>query len=303
MEDPTDMESPRAQREPATARRAAAPAPFLVSPRVLRIVVGAAALFVAAMLVVRAVLPAPGGWAVRGLPGVPHLARGGWLEARSPGVTLAVGERGELGTVALEPGARVRLDDEGRDVHALYLARGTVRATIFAAPRAFRIATPAGTAVDVGGACTLAVEADGAARLTVERGFAALEGPDGVGGVALVPAEYATRAEVGRAPEIPLPAGASAVLARRIAQLAAAPAPGDLALVGALDDAVVLVHLLRARSPEVRAAARDALRGREGMPDVGEDLLTDGPDGEAAWVPWGREVLGHPLLRPRTQVK
>jgi hypothetical protein len=232
---------------------------------------------------------------VRGLPGVDALARGGWLAAERDGVSLVVGTVGE---VELAAGARVRLDDEGRDALALYLERGSVRATITARPREFQIATPAGVSVDLGCVYDLAVDDEGAATLAVVTGQVAFEA---AGRTAFVPSGYATRAVPGAGPLVPLAVGGPAELAgwvRRV-ERAKHPAPDDLAAVGAVDDTVVLYHLVRATSEALREAAFDRLvdvwRERHGVsvPWKRAELLRD----DAAWSAWHEDVLGTAFRR------
>ena len=70
---------------------------------------------------------------------------------------------------------------------------------------------------------------------------------------------------------------------RRVEDSAAAD-PRDLEQVAALDDPVVLYHLLQARDPAVRASALAPLLARERLPEgiTPEDVLTD----DAAWRAW-----------------
>src|SRR6185295_8977666 len=76
-------------------------------------------------------------------------------------VTLRVGP---IGTITVEPETRLRIEEPAAAVAAaggatdgeylLWLERGTISATIFAAPRLFQLGTPSGIAVDMGCAYT-----------------------------------------------------------------------------------------------------------------------------------------------------
>jgi hypothetical protein len=207
--------------------------------------------------------PAVGqGWALSGVQGRSRLARGEWLSAGEHGAVLGVGE---LGSVALDPGARVRLDDEGVERHALYLEVGRVRAAIDARPEAFQIATPAGLSIDLGCVYDLEVDEAGAAELVVHTGQVAFEA---AGASVFVPAGYATEVLPGARPLVPLPLGgdpAEGLFVRRLEGLAEVSAE-DLSRVAGIEDPVVLYHLLRAPARALRAVALQALLERERLP-------------------------------------
>lgn len=263
------------------APAAAPPRAFLVRPRWIQMALCAAALFVAVMLAVRLAGPARGAWRVRGGDdGAAWLERGEWLLAGASGAQLEVPE---LGVVELRPGARVRLDDEGAERHALYLERGAVRARITAEPRAFQIGTPSGLSIDLGCLYDLEVDGDGVAHLYVETGEVAFEAE---GRTVFVPAGYATRSVPGRGPLVPVDVLAGLgveELVRRVEDSAAAGAD-DLEQVAAINDSVVLYHLLRARDPAVRASALAPLLARERLPEglTADAVVSD----DAAWRAW-----------------
>lgn len=114
--------------------------------------------------------------------------------ARAPGEGVLAGDRieiderararlsiGSIGSVVLEANSRVRVEEREHgdvpDGHAfgLYLERGTVAASIFAAPRVFQVGTPAGIAVDLGCIYKTTVTDDGRTWLSVVSGFVAFE--------------------------------------------------------------------------------------------------------------------------------
>lgn len=88
---------------------------------------------------------------------------------------------GSIGSVVLEPHSRVRVDEPAAGTpgdeasFGLYLERGTVAASIFAAPRVFQVGTPAGIAVDLGCIYTTTVTDDGRTWLAVVSGFVSFE--------------------------------------------------------------------------------------------------------------------------------
>ncbi|MEM7309401.1 MAG: FecR domain-containing protein [Planctomycetota bacterium] len=264
---------------------------FLVPPRAIQVALAAAAGFVALLLVLRGLTPAGDGYVVRGLAGVEHLARGRWLET---GAERAWIEVGEIGEVRLEPGARVRLDDDGREESSLYLERGSLHATILAAPGAFQIDTPAGLSIDLGCLYRLEVDDDDVSHLEVEAGQVAFEA---AGAKVFVPQGYATFARPGRGPVAPLAILVDPDverLVRRVERAADASA-ADVRSVGELDDAVVLYHLLRAPASAVREAALEALLRTEELPEglTREDVLSD----EASWLAWHDELSWRPIWR------
>jgi hypothetical protein len=278
---------------PAAARR-----DLLVEPRWIQAALAAAALFVAVMLGLRLAGPSRGAWRVRGAEDAGWLERGEWLEAGASGAQLEVGE---LGVVELRPGARVRLDDEGEERHALYLAQGAVRATITAEPRAFQIGTPSGLSIDLGCLYDLEVDGEGVAHLHVETGEVAFEAE---GRTVFVPAGYATRSLPGSGPLVPVHVLADLALEELVRRVEASAPVGaqDLARVAELNDSVVLYHLLRARDPAVRAAALEPLLLLERLPVElsAQAVLRD----DAAWRAWhDAEVLSFAHAWARAPVR
>jgi hypothetical protein len=103
---------------------------------------------------------------------------------------------GDIGSVELGPGSRLRVGapsaSEAPDAdYLLHLDRGTLTASIFAAPRLFQLGTPSGIAVDMGCIYTAQVDESGATRLHVDLGQVSFET---AGRKVLVPSDASTRA-------------------------------------------------------------------------------------------------------------
>ena len=98
--------------------------------------------------------------------------RGEWLETDSASrARIAVGG---IGNVEVEPNTRLQLVANGRE-HHMALDRGTIHARIWAPPKLFFVATEAATAIDLGCAYTLQVDARGDGMLRVTHGWVGLE--------------------------------------------------------------------------------------------------------------------------------
>jgi hypothetical protein len=120
-------------------------------------------------------------------------------------VTLRVGP---IGRVTVEPETRLRIEDATAGAGAtsggeylLWLERGSISASIFAAPRLFQLGTPSGIAVDMGCMYTASVDEAGVTRLAVTLGQVSFETPQRH---VLVPAGASTRAWPGRGPGTPV---------------------------------------------------------------------------------------------------
>ena len=113
------------------------------------------------------------------------LPMGAWLETQRGGAaTVKVADIGEL-TVFGD--SKVRLVTTGATQHHMELARGHVAARVTAPPRLFVVDTPAATAVDLGCAYDLTVDAAGKTHLRVTKGAVSLEDKRGI---AYVPATF-----------------------------------------------------------------------------------------------------------------
>ena len=122
---------------------------------------------------------------------------------------------GDLGYVTLAEQTRVRVErsapsdlEASRDgAYQLYLERGTISASIFAAPRVFQLGTPSGIAVDLGCVYRTTVDDAGHTTLSVEFGRVSFESE---GRKVRVPAGASCRAVPGRGPGTPVWDDASA---------------------------------------------------------------------------------------------
>ncbi len=86
---------------------------------------------------------------------------------------------GGIGSVELWPGSELAIAADGphsdADGYRLDLVKGTLEASIFAAPRLFQVGTPSGIAVDLGCIYTATVEPGGNTRLAVRLGRVSFE--------------------------------------------------------------------------------------------------------------------------------
>jgi predicted anti-sigma-YlaC factor YlaD len=143
--------------------------------------------------------------------GTRRMAVGEWVE--TGGSSRARILVGQLGTVDVAPGTRVRLGQVSQSEYRLMLAHGTISAEINAPPRLFIVDTPASTVVDLGCAYTVSVGADGAGELRMTSGWASLEWK---GRESLVPAGAMCRTRPGAGPGTPYFDDASAALRQAV---------------------------------------------------------------------------------------
>jgi hypothetical protein len=222
---------------PSTARRAVSPA-LLVLAASLMLAVGG-------LIVVLALRPTPA-WQVTTAQGQSALPVGEWLDTTASGqATVRVAD---IGTVTVEPGARVRLLNSRAGHHRMELARGTMHAVIWAPPNQFFVETPSTLAVDLGCAYTLTVNEDGGGLVTVLVGWVGFATGDRE---SFIPAGFAavTRPVIG--PGTPYSERASEAYRQALSLLDFSP--GDPANAAALtlvlgesteSDEVTLWHLL-----------------------------------------------------------
>jgi hypothetical protein len=137
----------------------------------------------------RSLSPGPGSgrWTVERLEGTPTInarpvggeARVGadaWLE--TDGASSARLVASDVGRVEIGPGTRVRLISARPGEHRLALAHGILHALIWASPGQFYVETPSATAIDLGCAYTLEVDASGTGVLRVTSGWVGFERHD-----------------------------------------------------------------------------------------------------------------------------
>jgi hypothetical protein len=200
-------------------------------------------------------------WAGARVAGRDRLAVGQWLEtdARSR-ARLRVGA---IGQVEVEPSTRLRLLDAGRQDHRLSMARGAVRATIWAPPGSFFINTPSAVAVDLGCEYTLEVDDRGAGVLRVLTGWVGIEHQ---GRESFVPRGAMCLSRPGVGPGTPYYEDASPALQQALTEIdfggdpeARAAALGTVITEARRRDALSLWHLLTRALPDERRAVYDRL--------------------------------------------
>ena len=185
--------------------------------------------------------------------------------------TRARVEVGDIGSLVVEPGSTLRIERPSAALaadasHLLWLERGEIRASIFAAPRLFQLGTPSGLAVDLGCVYSARVEDDGITRLSVITGQVAFEASQRR---VTVPHGASTRAVPGRGPDTPVWDGAPEPWRQAAARLDDAVAAGtpleaplrEVLATDRADDSLTLWHLLAwaALPRESRAEVADRL--------------------------------------------
>jgi anti-sigma factor RsiW len=124
------------------------------------------------------------GWEVAGVAGAPsiagvklagqgNLAPGEWLETDN--ASRAHLKVAEIGYVELAANSRLQLVESKPTEHRLHLRQGKLSAVIVAPPRLFFVDTPSATAVDLGCAYTLEVDAKGDSLLHVTSGWVLIQ--------------------------------------------------------------------------------------------------------------------------------
>lgn len=188
-----------------------------------------------------------------------QLREGRWLETREQS-TLTVAD---IGQVTVEPSSRVRVVETSAKQHRLELASGRLHAKVNAPPRLFVVDTPAAQAVDLGCEYDLAVDADGATRLTVTVGEVSLEGS---GVSSRVSAGAKARTQKGKPPGVPRAIDASTELEAGLDAFEGGGALEPVLAVARVEDAVSLWNLLSRTAGAQREAVLvrlSALLGRE----------------------------------------
>jgi FecR protein len=155
---------------------------------------------------------------------------------------------GSIGTVELSERSKLALQHGGADGYRVFLERGTLTASIFAAPRLFAVGTPSGLAVDLGCKYRTHVLDDGSARIEVLSGRVSFEA-DGVH--ALVPSGAECRARPGRGPGLPRWSDASPALCAALVRFDTASDESEranaitaLLAAGEQRDSLTVFHLL-----------------------------------------------------------
>ena len=233
----------------------------------------AAAALVAVLIVRSGGWGGPATWDVTRVAGKPlvgtrpltasgRLRVGEWLETDdSSRALIAVGRIGE---VAVERDTRIRLVTARRDEHRLALAHGAIAAKVDAEPRLFFVETPAGTAIDLGCAYTLAMDSLGIGRLHVTAGIVEFQTGSRSSKVPIgAMAEIRGGGGPRMGPGIPFVEDAPAPLVRALIAFdfehGGARAARTVLAIARPHDAVSLWHLLQRVDAPLRGAVYDRL--------------------------------------------
>jgi len=287
--------------------------------RVRWLLVPLAAAAVLVLLGRRGTVQPEGTWEVTRLAGVPRLGAtplgtagalraGEWLETDDS--SRAVILVGDIGHVDVKPGTRIRLVRARSHDHRLALARGEIYAKVDAPPRLFFVETPAGTAVDLGCAYTLAVDSSGNGLIHVTGGYVEF---DWSGRRSIVPLGFLAVTRPGFGPGTPYAEDAPDALRAELgafdfANGGAGAARRALAAARA-EDAVSLWHLLARVDTPLRVVVYDRLAALVPPPHgVTRDSSVglDSSSLEAYWslirrIAWRRAILrGVKDIDPRT---
>ncbi len=267
-------------------------------------------------------LAMPRGWQVQSLSGTPRIGetaieRQGRITAGeslvTDGASSAQIKVGSIGVVEIGPRSRLRVLGTRPPEHRLALDLGSMQAVILAPPRRFVVETPSATAVDLGCAYTLEVDAAGNAMLTVLAGWVSFEDR---GRETFVPAGARCATRTGLGPGTPYFTDATPALKNALAQVDLGPT-GAVAAAGALDvvlaearreDAFTLWHLLARVEAADRARVADRLAALVPMPAevtpagvlAGDRAMLDqwwdslGLGGTEAWRKWRGPWPGPP---------
>ncbi len=208
-------------------------------------------------------------WEVTRVAGLPRL---GATPLAATGA-LRVGERletddssravilvGDIGHVEVRPDTRIRLIRAQRTDHRLALDRGEIYAKVDAPPRLFFVETPAGTAVDLGCAYTLAVDSIGNGLIHVTGGYVEL---DRESRRSIIPLGFLAEMRRGFGPGTPYAEDAPDALRRALAALdfgdGGAVAVRQVLAAARPEDAVSLWHVLGRVDPVLRQEVYDRL--------------------------------------------
>lgn len=246
--------------------------------RVWRVVLPALTAAASLMLVISAAWLASASrnadpWAVQTLAGTPavagapvdgpsRLAAGQVLTTDSESrARIAVGQ---IGRVDVEPNSRLRLMRSRPGEHRMALDRGRIAAQIWAPARSFFVNTPSATAIDLGCAYTLDVDASGGGMIRVTHGWVAFEYD---GRESFIPAGAVCATRPGFGPGTPRFADAPAAFEQALPVLDFT-APADPRRAEALQrllaaarprDGLTLWHLLSRGRAEERTTVYDRL--------------------------------------------
>ena len=190
-----------------------------------------------------------------------ELQAGTWLE--TDGQARATIEVASVGRIEIEPGTRIGLLKNRPTQHRLQLTQGTIHALIWAPPGRFVVDTPGSTAVDLGCAYTMTVDAAGIGHVKVTTGWVGFEWK---GRESFIPAGAICRTYPGLGPGTPYFDDTSERFQAAIEELdlgrgtETRQAALDRVLADARPrDAVTLWHLLSRGDPSQRGRVFDRL--------------------------------------------
>jgi hypothetical protein len=199
------------QRMPSPALTVLAAVPRRRPSRAFALVFAAAAIVIGALVAATWIDRGhePAGWEVTRLDGTPEIAArpvadratlgtGDWLRT-GDGDRAAIAV-GDIGEVQVDPGTSLRLLSARSGDYRLHLERGTVHALIWSPPGQFFVETPSSTAVDLGCAYTMTVDAAGVGTVRVTSGWVGFEWQ---GREAFIPAGAVCLTRPGRGPGTP----------------------------------------------------------------------------------------------------
>jgi hypothetical protein len=209
-------------------------------------------------------------WQVARLAGAPQIGSqrlvtngqlqvGEWLETDDS--SAAKINVGMIGQVEIEPKTRIRLVKARLNDHRLALARGKMRAEIWAPPRLFFVETSSALATDLGCEYALEMSEDGFGFLHVTRGYVALENKQGPESIVPAGAFCEIRPQMG--PGTPYSENASEALRAALTRFDFASGGFDainIVLGEAREaDSFTLWHLLFRVAPADRARVYDRM--------------------------------------------
>jgi hypothetical protein len=196
--------------------------------------------------------------------GTQRLSPGDWLDTSGRAARIVVGT---LGTVDVEPGARLRLGAVRGSEYRLALSEGTITARIVAPPRLFIVDTPVSTVIDLGCEYTCTVAADGSSVVRMTKGWSALEWN---GRTSLIPAGAVCRTRPGLGPGMPVFEDASEAFRQAAESFDAdggREADIEILLRGArVRDTLTLWHLLSRVDAKDRERVYDRITALAGSP-------------------------------------
>ena len=197
-----------------------------------------------------------GAWTIEALEGTPRVASqavGGRVLVGPAGLLETdAGSRARLalegvGSVEVGPNSRMWLPKTRTGAIRLLLARGSLDATISAAPGVFSVDTPTSRAVDLGCRYTLEVDANGTGVLHVTLGWVGLQWK---GRESLVPAGALCATRAAQGPGTPYFEGATPAFVEALSSIDSGVEAGrEASLTALLEharplDAITLWHLL-----------------------------------------------------------